>query len=234
MGIYASLLSGKKTFAASDRVAEQIDHYSDLQGDPALPAAFEAADEVQTITADVTAGGGTYTLTITLSNGVTFTTAAIAYDANAATIEAAIDTASPASVPVGDIDVTGGPFSTTDIVLTYEDVVGGQNQPLVVFGNSVTDGMDPVADPAVTRTTTGQPARYVWAALKALGVIADTEAPPQLAMVNATAGPNSLHVKPWFIRELAQEAAVQDGTNDSYAAICSVLPGVDTAPLVRD
>lgn len=68
---------------------------------------------------------GTFTLTITLTDFGAFTTAAIAYNADAATIQTAIDTAAiAASVPsyvAGDILVSGGTLLATgaDVVLTF-------------------------------------------------------------------------------------------------------------------
>lgn len=72
--------------------------------------------EVQTITKGGTWGGGTFTLTVL---GVT--TAAIAYNATAATIQTAIETA---GVPAAYVTATGGPISTTMLSLTYSDTLG--------------------------------------------------------------------------------------------------------------
>ena len=234
MGLFTDILAVKRSFAADSKTAQLLTRYKEQLQDPAVPAAFAAADEVQEIAIVVGAGGGTFTVKITLRNGVTFTTAAIAYDANAATIEAAIDTASPASVTAGDIVVTGGPIGTDPIVLTYSGAtVAGTKHPLAAVVSSITDGMDPIeGNPEVTETTSGQPVRLAWAVLKALGVIADTTPPEQDELAEATAGANLALVKPWFIRELAQEAAFEDDNKLSYDAIVSVLVPQDDAPLV--
>ncbi len=78
-------------------------------------------DEIQVI-GKYANPGGSYTLTVA---GVT--TAPIAYNANAATIEAAID----AAVGHSDIAVTGGPLSSADVTLTFSgDSVDETDQPL--------------------------------------------------------------------------------------------------------
>lgn len=69
------------------------------------------AEEVQLVTPSGTISGGTYTLTVEGK-----TTAAIAFDANAATIQAALVTAL-----VTNVTVTGGPLSSGVITLTFSD-----------------------------------------------------------------------------------------------------------------
>lgn len=81
-------------------------------------------DEIQSIAVfGNTVTGGTYTLTLNLNGAGPITTAPIAYDANAGTIETAIDVAvTAATYPSwtnGDIAVTGGPLTTDPVVLTY-------------------------------------------------------------------------------------------------------------------
>lgn len=81
--------------------------------------------EVQTLTESGTISGGTYTITF---NGQT--TAAIAYNATAATVQAALEALS--NVVPGDIAVTGGPVDTTPLTLTfYGNLIGNVNQVTV-------------------------------------------------------------------------------------------------------
>ena len=84
-------------------------------------------DEVQRLTKAGTVSGGTFTLTV-----LGATTAAIAFDANAATIQAAIrlaiasdDTVSDELKAIGDgITVVGGPFSgATPVDVTFDGEV---------------------------------------------------------------------------------------------------------------
>lgn len=224
MGMFSTLLSKAKTFdgvisdGAIGLVAQQLTNYSELQNDPALPAAFAATDEVQEIE-NVTADDGTYTLTFVLADGTTFTTAALDHDANAAAIEAAIDLVS--GLEAGAISVSGGPIDTAPIVLTYDGAeVAGLNHGEVTVANSLTNGGPAADDPAVSTTTEGQTDREVWAVLAALDVITDDAPPVQgLATPVVTAGSNLLNVKPWLIRALAKEAAEQDQNPDVESMI---------------
>lgn len=89
----------------------------DVAGKPttvsaSVSSAGSAQNEVQTLSATVTPTSGNYTLTY---DGET--TASIAYNANAATIEAALEALS--NVASGDITVAGGPLGT-DITFTFD------------------------------------------------------------------------------------------------------------------
>lgn len=101
---------------------------------------IRGTSEVQTET--VTATGGTRTLTVKDKDGVSATTGALAYNANAATIQAAIE--GLANVEVGDVVVTGtGPF-----VYTFGGAgnFGGRDIPLIVIGTgSLTGGSSTMA-----------------------------------------------------------------------------------------
>lgn len=97
-------------------------------------------NEVQTET--VTATGGTRTLTVVNpTTGVSGTTAAIAYNANAAAIQAALEAL--ANVGVADIVVTGtGPYVYT---ATGADFAGKDMAPIVVGAGSLTGGSSTIA-----------------------------------------------------------------------------------------
>lgn len=85
--------------------------------------------EVQTLTASGTVSGGTYTITL---GGQT--TAPIAYNASAATVQAALEALS--NVVPGDVLVGGGAFPAAPLTFTF-------------FGNYIGDA------PTLTTTTTG-------------------------------------------------------------------------------
>lgn len=72
--------------------------------------------EVQTVTKSGTWSGGTFTLTV-----LGATTDPIAYDANAATIQAALVAE---GVPASYVTVSGGPIGSTPLTLTYSDTLG--------------------------------------------------------------------------------------------------------------
>lgn len=235
MGAVTDLLAAPKSFSVPSKLSQYLQAKTSVV-DPAVPAAYAVADAVHTIP-QAESDDGTWTLTITLRNGVTFTTAALNHDDNAATIEAAIDTASPASVAAGDIVVTGGPIDSADVVLTFSgDTVAGQNHGLSVATSvDLTLVAAPVASPTVVKTTPGQTARNARAVLLNLGVISDATPPDQGLTTAPTKGANLLGVPPWVVRELAQEVAFEDLDNDIYQVLVTALLGyTDVAPLVSD
>lgn len=223
MGIFTDFISNAKTFASGDRLAEYIAAMRTKMGD-LVDTSGDAKNEVNSIAHDATVDGGTFTLGFNLNDGsAVFTTAAIAFGASAATIQAAINTASPASIADDAIVVTGGNIATADVVLTYSGAtVSGRNQPTVVVGNSLTASAVAVAAPAVTVTANGGGSRSGWLVLKALGVI--TDAPPAAGVVLVvTPGSNLLKVAPWLIKAIAREMSVQDRNDAVYAGILSGL-----------
>jgi hypothetical protein len=80
-----------------------------------------ATREVQTLTKTGTWSAGYYAVTVTL-DGVAYEAVDIAYNATAAQISAALVVA---GVPSGVVVVTGGPLSSTAVVLTYHATFGG-------------------------------------------------------------------------------------------------------------
>ena len=234
MGIYADLLASAKTFDAvppsdgEDRSAyAQIDALRDRQGDIAYPTGFAERDEVQSIGAATGASSGTYTITVNLASGQSFTTAAIAHSANAATIQTAINTAATSAGITGwtngDIVVGGGPLHTTAVTLTFSgNSVDAVNQPLAsVNSGSLVGG---VAGP-VAATNEGQANRPAWAVLAAAGVVAGTP-PAQGTSTVLTAASNRAN-NPYYpdqglIRALAKEAAIADGNTDVETQILKV------------
>ena len=108
---------------------------------------FQAAGtaEVQTLTASGTVSGGTYTLTF---NGQT--TAALAYNASAATVQAALEALS--NVVPGDVLVGGGPFPATPLTFTFYGNLIGDAPTISVQTGSLT-GSTPGA--AIATSTPG-------------------------------------------------------------------------------
>jgi hypothetical protein len=194
-----------------------------------LPTGYDEANEVQSIAIyDGTVSGGTFTLTITLSNGETFTTAAIAFDAVAATIETAIDVAATAAAVTdwtnADISVAGGTLDSAPVTLTFDgDSVENAHHVLtVVDGTELTGGG---SAGAVTVTTNGQAKRMAWAILKATGAIGGTPL-PQGTSGAVTAGPgiaNPIRLSQGTIRALAKEAAFDDANAAVETSILAAL-----------
>lgn len=241
MGVYASVLAQKKTFSTSSQEAAFLQSLINSKTDPA-PSVGDAANAVHTLAVDtVDHTGGDFTLTFTLRNGETFTTLDIAFDANAATIEGAIDTAATAASITGwtngDITVAGGNLqSATPVTLTFDgDSVAGLNHAITVFTDSMTGGTSPAT--RVSITTAGQTARPAWGVLHALNVITGS-IPAQTAAASTTSvtagsGPQSKLVPAWFVRSMAREAAAEDDNTDSYVSIISALGYEDRAPKVE-
>ena len=115
MGVFSDSISGDviSTNAPGihNSIRRQLESLSiSVLGDPDISDDTAVIDEVQSIAQHVEADAGDFTITVTLANGESFETAAIAYDANAAAIELAIDTAADGTVTGwfnGDISVAG-------------------------------------------------------------------------------------------------------------------------------
>jgi hypothetical protein len=105
-------------------------------------------NEVQTVSITGTPTGGTFTLTF---DGET--TAGIAYNANAATVQAALEALS--NVGPNAVTVTGGPGPGTAWVVTFSGTeYQGSNVPaMTTSGASLTGGTSPAS--AVAQTTGG-------------------------------------------------------------------------------
>lgn len=103
-------------------------------------------NEVQRITTTGAPTGGTFTLTF---DGQT--TAAIAYNANAAAVQSALEALS--NIDPGDITVTGGPLPGTPVDVTFIGQYKGDNVPQMTATSSYTGGTAPTT--TVTTTTQG-------------------------------------------------------------------------------
>lgn len=114
-------------------------------------------DAVRTLTPSGTWSSGTFTLDLQfptaypISGVSTATTAAIAYNANAATIQAAIEAVS--GVEAGSMVVTGGPLSSGAVTVTLRKRAGRWNGSGVTAVN--TGGVGGGGTAAVTTATAG-------------------------------------------------------------------------------
>lgn len=112
----------------------------------AVPLAARV-NEGQTVTITGGPTGGSITLTL---DGET--TAAIAYNATAATVKTTLENLS--NVRVGSVTVTGGAGPATPWVVTFDGTqYGGLDVPQMTATSSLTGGTSPVV--AVTTTTAG-------------------------------------------------------------------------------
>lgn len=234
MGAIADLRSNGITISSGDPLDQYLDSYLKNHVDVVVSAAA-AADSVHTI-ATSTQTSGNFTLTVTLRNGETFTTGNIAFNAAAATIESAIDSAATSASITGwtngDISVSGGAVNVAPVVLTFDgSSVSGAAHPITVLNDVSGSGGD---WGAITRTTAGQNARYGWGVLEALAVVSGSY-PVQDAAESSSAftqGANYEKIPQWVIRELARECAAEDDNPSSYFSIVTTLAGIDDrAPL---
>lgn len=151
-----------------DKVRANYFERLDAEIPSTLGTGYTAVNAVHTISDDVNVTAGNYTLTITIAanpsvgrvTNQTFTTGNIAFDANAATIQTAINSAATAAGVTGwangHIVVTGGGLDAADIVLTFSGAsVSGLRHPVTAINDVTLADNDPLV---VTVTTAGQKA----------------------------------------------------------------------------
>ena len=206
-------------------VTDRFLHYNDLirlrdKLDPVSTATFNETDEVQTIpTFNGVVSGGNFTITVVdPADGSSITTANIAHNANAATIETALDTVCTGNITGwtnGDISVSGGDLTTANVLLTYDgSSVDGQNIAQCTITDVDLSGGGTVT--AATTTTNGQAARKTWAVMWALGLIAAADLPAQGsaladgATLWVTAAENAVWPNAALRGALAEQAAIDD------------------------
>jgi hypothetical protein len=238
MGILADLLANSASIDPSvpreDRVTHrQVRGFIDRIGDPdtyPTNTGDEAVDQVQELAAhDGVVSGGTFALTFTLQDGTTFTTAGIAFDAVAATIEAAIDTAALPKVPgftAGDIAVTGGPLASDPIVFTFDGAsVAGKNHGIIVGDDALITGGGGLG--AITIETVGQPVRVALAALVVLGILDAANIQVQGDVAGYTAqnvrGSFPHGISEETVRDIIKQAAVEDNDAALETALLTLL-----------
>lgn len=112
-----------------------------------LDALVSAVNESQKITITGAPTGGTFTLTF---DGQT--TAPIAHNASAATVDTALELLS--NIAVGDVTATGGPLPATPVDIEFTGNLAAQNVPeMTADGTLLTGGASPAV--AITTTTEG-------------------------------------------------------------------------------
>lgn len=104
---------------------------------------FNGTDKVQSLSMTGPPSSGTFTATV-----LGQTTTAIAYNATAATVQAALVALS--SVGTGNVICAGGPLPGTPVSVTFTDLLGKSNTPAVTTTDSLTGGSS-----SVSTTTAG-------------------------------------------------------------------------------
>jgi len=238
MGIYTDLAStspipGKPRVGLDRTSGEQLLSKAALH-DPSVGSAYAGADEVSVIPEQTDAGAAdTYTITLefpTVAGGTTVTTAAIAYNAVPATIEGAIDTAmTSASFPSwtnADISVSGSGAAGIDdgtVTLTF-DGTSVNNIPCLVTWTAT--GF--TANGSTTRSTPGQVDRKAAQALFELNVISGSlwNSGEQPSGLTRPASNGQSRPRYQLIRDLAIQAAVENGKDYIYDAVVALYPVV--------
>jgi len=235
MGLVSDFLSASASIDTT-RPIDPLDRraYRELkvivdEGDIVLPSSLQAIDEVQSIAAFVpTVSSGNFTLEFVLWGGETFTTAAIAFDANAATIETAIDVAATSA---GITDWTNADISialTGDLVtnpatVTFDgDSVKEANHALIVMDDAGLVGGG--SGGAITTTTDGQADRLGYGVLTQLGIVTGTVpsagVTPSALTILAPVGARRLSAE--TIRAVSLDIAIAEKNAAIEAAINTV------------
>lgn len=105
-----------------------------------------AADEVQTVAITGSPTGGTFTLTFAGQ-----TTAALAYNATAADVEAALEALS--TIGAGNVVAAGGPLPGSSVNVTFRGDLAATDVALMTATGSLTGGTSPAV--AITEATVG-------------------------------------------------------------------------------
>jgi hypothetical protein len=117
-----------------------------LVSDQPMTLSTNGTNEVQRITITGTPTGGSFTITWSGQ-----TTAAIAYNAVAATVQTALENLS--NIAVGDVAVSGGPFPGSTMDVTFTGNLGNTNVAAMTTTDSFTGGSSPAS--AITTPTPG-------------------------------------------------------------------------------
>src|SRR5215207_7777373 len=104
-----------------------------LISDQPMTLSTNGTDEVQTLSTTGTVTAGTFTITWSGQ-----TTAAIAWNATAAAVQAALEALS--NIAVGDVVAAGGPLPGTPVVLTFMGNLGLQNITPITTTDTLTGG----------------------------------------------------------------------------------------------
>lgn len=102
-------------------------------------APLDVTNEVQSV---IATGGTAGDFTLTFDGE---TTAAIAYNANAAAVQAALEALS--NIQPGDVVAAGGPLPGTAVTLTFGGQYAAEDVPALVVTDNITDGNAVISTP---------------------------------------------------------------------------------------
>ena len=233
MGALTDFVANATTYDKSDQataVGRSVQRYFDelakVQGDPAYPSGYAVTDEVQSLSV-ATQTSGNMTLEFTLASGETFTTGSLLFNAAAATVETAIDSAATTASVVGwtngDISVSGGAVNANPVVFTFDgtSVTGLKHSTIVVADVDGAGG----AWGAVTVTTNGQEKRSAWAVMNLISVVSAIPVQGTILPLTVNGEQGSMHLNPNadVLIALAGQAAIDDGSDAVKTAILDGL-----------
>jgi len=114
-------------------------------------------DEVQTV-AQIASTSGNWTMTVTMPNGETFTTASLSFDINAAELETALDTAATTASITGwtngDISVSGASdINAGDLTMTFDGTSVAKK--VIALATTADVDLNDSTPPVVTEATAG-------------------------------------------------------------------------------
>lgn len=239
MGLYTDLTTSSTEIdpaaprSGLDRASSSQLRGKAYQNDSTVRPAFTAQSEVSRIDALTgTPTAGTYALTISVpTTGLSYTTAGIAYNATAATIESAIDTAMAAhpSWTNGDLGVSEeGSAGLSDGYCDFTAANCLASMPVLIsIDTSSVTGIGGAQ--TVTRSTPGQGNRKAAQALLDLNVVSGAlhnsgEAPSWTKPAcNGQSKPRS-----GLIKDLARQACTEDGTDYVWTAVLALYPHLRT------
>jgi len=233
----ASVLTSKKAISreANQHAYKELLDLQTLTTDPELASPYLLASSVSTVSATTNASSGNFTLTLNFPKaGVEKTTANIAYNANASTIQSAVDAALNgetivASYNAGDVDVavTGNISANAATVTANGSTVNGYN--LIVTTSNV--DLD-AYEMDVTQNTVGTQNRPAEATLQMLQVVGPSGTLPYqgqaaLASDYEPLG-NPFSVSPALQAALCEEV-IQNEDKTIGQAIREALPCVENS-----
>ena len=213
--IIATVLSATKSISreANHHVYKELTDLQTLTTDPALASPYLLASAVSTVSKTTNATSGNFTLTLNFPKaGVSKTTANIAFNATAATIQTAIDNALSgetigATYSAGDVDaaVTGNISANAATVTANGTTVNGYNL-IVTTANVDLDAYEMT----VTQNTVGTMNRPAEAALQMLQVMGPSGTLPYQGKATVEPSEYELLDNPFSVSPALAAALIDD------------------------
>lgn len=213
-GIIATVFTDTKTISreANHHVYKELEDLQTLTLDPDLASPYLLASSVSTVGATTNATEGNFTITLNFPKaGVVKTTANIAYNAEAAAIQTAIDDALDgetigATYNAGDVDVavTGNISANAATLTANGTTVNGYN--MIVTTSNVDMDADEIT---VTQNTVGTGNRPAEAALQMLQVVGPSGTLPYQGQA-AVKSDYEMLGNPFSVSPALQKALIDD------------------------